>query len=236
MTEHEDAVYDDSIVGPGVSSAGTPTVAEAAGSAGGPAPMSIYSGGIGSMGSHPPVGPQGGGGGAGLPPVGPQGGGGFPEAHQDYSGGIGHVNSVGIGGVEIPQATGDTPVADNDIGLGDAEEPLIDQLFQDGAMSDVSMPSIRSRASSFSGPRGTQLEYQEPYSGGIGPEVTPPPEEIMEGTTRIPPRPQEELHEPLGLTHIATPIITDPPDEITNGPQPLFHGNRTSQLPIMDKE
>jgi len=82
-------------------------------------------------------------------------------------------------------------------------------------MSDVSMPTTRSRASNLSGPRGTQLEHQP-----AGPEVTPPPEEITDGTSHNPPRPQEELREPLRLTHIATLLITEPPDEITNGPQP----------------
>ena len=277
MTEHEDAIYDDSI-GPGVSQVGAgggigsgttvvagvaPPVAGGGVSAGGSAPMSVGGsmgshpvsigpeGGSapmsvgGSMGSHPvSIGPEGGsapmsvGGSMGShpPPVGPAGGGGgeAPEAHQDAD----HVG----GGVETPQATGDIPVAENIIDMGDAEEPLIDQLFQDEdqSMSNSSMATSRNtnlRATSTISSRGPAAP--EAFAQGAEGEVPANDidmgdadgaiSEVSMGNTSTGSRAStlrtfgprgtqlegRHFQAPTGPTH-----ITEPPDEITNGPQP----------------
>jgi hypothetical protein len=148
----------------------------------------------------------------------------FPPAPQDPF----HVG----GQAEIPVAEGLIPQEPNFINLGDADEPLLEQLFPDKVDGATATPTATPTASSISrgvstvdfdnATRPLELEYQQPPTQ---PEVTPPPEEILPGERRNPRGPEEIIPNQEQITHRnlegastrSSPAISESLDEILPG-------------------
>jgi hypothetical protein len=139
-----------------------------------------------------------------------------------------------VGGhAEIPVAERLIPEEPNFINLGDADEPLLEQLFPnmvDGATatetsSEGTIPTnsatTRSRGTSTvdfdNAIRPMELEFQQP---AVAPDVTPPPDEILPEERRNPRGPEEIIPDQEQITHQTregTPEVTPPPEEILPG-------------------
>jgi hypothetical protein len=130
----------------------------------------------------------------------------IPQAPQDPL----HVG----GNPAYPVAQGQIPEVQNYIDLGDADEPLLDQLFPnnvDGATAtEISSEgtirtnpvTTRSRGTSTvdfdNAVRPMELEFQQP---AVAPEVTPPPDEILPEERRNPRGPEEIIPDQAQITH-----------------------------------
>jgi hypothetical protein len=131
----------------------------------------------------------------GAPPI--------PQAPQDPL----HVG----GNAANPVAQGEIPQEQNYADLGDAEEPLLDQLFPgmvDGATatetSSEGTPAATTRSRGAStvdfdnAVRPMELEFHQP---AVVPEVTPPPDEILPGKRRNPRGREEIIPDQEQITH-----------------------------------
>jgi hypothetical protein len=215
MSEHPDIVYDENEAAPAAPVA--PSNAGSAGGGGGSAAMSIVPPAAPpSVHTEPvaeamdidneiPV--------PGAPPI--------PQAPQDPL----HVG----GNPANPVAQGQIPEAQNYVDLGDADEPLLEQLFPnmvDGATatetSSEGTPAATTRSRGAStvdfdnAVRPMELEFQQPV---IAPQITPPPDEILPGTRRNPRGREEIIPDQEQITHrnregTPEPTVTPPPDEI----------------------
>jgi hypothetical protein len=222
MSEHPDAVYEEPA---GVAGSAAPSNAGSAGGGGGSAAMSIDP----SVHTEPvaPVAPE-----AEAMDIDPKvpapvevpEASVVPPAPQDPF----HVG----GHAESPVAEGLVPEEPNFINLGDADEPLLEQLFPDmvdGATatetSSEGLPSATTRSRGTStvnfdnANRPMELEFQQP---AVAPEVTPPPDEILPGERRNPQRPDEIIPDQEQITHqnregTPEPAVTQSPDEILPG-------------------
>jgi hypothetical protein len=136
-----------------------------------------------------------------------------------------------VGGhAEIPVAEGLIPEEPNFINLGNADEPLLEQLFPDmvdGATatetSSEGTPSATTRSRGTStvdfdnALRQMELEFQQP---AVAPEVTPPPDEILPEERQNPRGPEEIIPDQEQITNRnreGTPEVTPPPEEILPG-------------------
>jgi hypothetical protein len=110
-----------------------------------------------------------------------------------------------------PVAQGEMPQEQNYVDLGDAEEPLLDQLFPgmaDGATatetSSEGTPAATTRSRGATtvdfdnAVRPMELEFNQP---AVVPEVSPPPDEILPGERRNPRGREEIIPNQEQITH-----------------------------------